>query len=312
MTFRGTPRRHAGQQQRKASSVTAEVKQQDKSLFGNSVAFDQMSAAGWKFVGIGPEVGDQGDLAVVGEIEEAQAGLGAFWPGELGPAGCVLAFADDPLHGEVPVVGEAFHVEPDVRVPAADLLPALGAAVDHVFGKQRAERIPVPGLGRGPVGCDHFICVGDGRQATGTFVGVLAQLAAAEPERGVADADDVLFRQHLARDPLAVDVCPAVTAQVDNLEAAVRVAAQLRVMPGDIEVPQRDVIARMPPDPDRLGRQGMRVRHRAILRTLRTKLSKEGADHGQELGRLLDHGPVAAAGKHVQSGVREQVDELAG
>ena len=75
-----------------------------------------MSAAGRKFVWLGPEVGDQGDLAVVGEIEEAQAGLGAFWPGELDPAGCALAFADDSLHGEVPVVGEAFHVEPDIGV----------------------------------------------------------------------------------------------------------------------------------------------------------------------------------------------------
>src|SRR3984885_11547807 len=110
-----------------------------------------MSAAGWKFIWIGPEVGDQSDLAVVGEIEEAQAGLGAFWPGELGPAGCVLAFADDPLHGEVP----------DVGVPAADLLPGLRAAVNHVIGKQRAERLPVPGLGRSPVGCDHLMRAGD-------------------------------------------------------------------------------------------------------------------------------------------------------
>ena len=82
-----------------------------------------MSAAGWKFVGIGPEVGDQGDLAVAGEFEEAQAGLGAFWPGELDPAGCVLTLGDDPLHRNVPVIGEALHVEPDVGVPAADLLP---------------------------------------------------------------------------------------------------------------------------------------------------------------------------------------------
>ena len=80
-------------------------------------------------------------------------------------------------------------------VPAADLLPGLGAAVDHVVGEQRAERLPVPGLGRGPVGCDHLMRVGDARQATGTFVRVPAQFAAAEPERGVADADDVLFRQ---------------------------------------------------------------------------------------------------------------------
>jgi hypothetical protein len=119
-----------------------------------------MSAAGWEFVWLGPEVGDHGDLAVVGEIEEAQAGLGAFWPSELDPAGCVPAFADDSLHGEVPVVTEAFNVEPDIGVPAADLLPGLGTAVDHVVGKQCAERMPVPGLGRGPVGGDHLMRVG--------------------------------------------------------------------------------------------------------------------------------------------------------
>jgi hypothetical protein len=73
--------------------------------------------------------------------------------------------------------------------------------------------------------------VGHGRGATGTFVRVLARFTAAEPERGVADADDVLLRQHLARYPLAVDVRPAVAAQVDDLEAAGRMAAQLRVMP---------------------------------------------------------------------------------
>ena len=225
-----------------------------------------MSAAGRKLVRVGPEVRDQGDPAVVGEIEEAQAGLRAFWPGELDPAGGVPAFADDPLHGDVPVVGEAFHVEPDVGFPAADPLPGLGAAVDHVVGEQRAERIPVPGLGRGPVGRDHLMRVGHGRQATGAFVRVLAQFAAAEPERGVADADDVLFRQDRARDPLAVDICPAVAAQVDDLEAAVRVTAQLRVMPGDLEVPgQRDVVIRLPPDPDRRGRHRMRVRHNTIL-----------------------------------------------
>ena len=58
-----------------------------KSLFGNSVAFDQMSAAGWKLVWLGPEVGDQGDLAVFVELEEAQAGLRALLPGERDPAG---------------------------------------------------------------------------------------------------------------------------------------------------------------------------------------------------------------------------------
>src|SRR5689334_4816270 len=87
-----------------------------------SVAFDEVGAAGGEVVGVGPEVGDLGDLAVAVEVEEAQPGLRAFRAGELDPARRVPAFAGDPLHGQVPVVGEAFHVEPDVGVPAADLL----------------------------------------------------------------------------------------------------------------------------------------------------------------------------------------------
>ena len=85
-----------------------------------------MGAACWKLVGVGPEVGDPGDLAVVCELEEAQAGLRALLPGELDPAGRVLALGDDLLHCDVPVIGEALHVEPDVGVPAADLFPGLG------------------------------------------------------------------------------------------------------------------------------------------------------------------------------------------
>jgi hypothetical protein len=72
-----------------------------KSLFGNSVAFDQMSTASWKLVCLGPEVGDLGDLVIVAEIKEAQAGLRAFLPGDLDPAGGVLTLADDPVHRDV-------------------------------------------------------------------------------------------------------------------------------------------------------------------------------------------------------------------
>ena len=71
-----------------------------------------MSAAGWKFIILGPEVGDHGDLAVVGEIEEAEAGLGTVGPGGLDPASCALAFTHDSLHSEVPVVRKALYVEP--------------------------------------------------------------------------------------------------------------------------------------------------------------------------------------------------------
>src|SRR5579863_675773 len=115
------------------------------------VAFDQVSTRIGQVVGVRPEIGDPGDPAVVGELEEAQPGLRAFRAGELDPAGGVLALADDPLHGDVPVVREALHVEPEVGFPAANLLPGLGAAIEHVVGEHGTERVPVPGLGRGPV-----------------------------------------------------------------------------------------------------------------------------------------------------------------
>ncbi len=131
-----------------------------------SVALHQMSAAGRQLIRIGPEIGDPGDQAVVAEFEEAQAGLGAFRAGEIHPAGGVLVLAHDPLHREVPVVGEALHVEPQVGLPATDLLPGLRAAVDHVVGEQGAERVPVPGLCRGPVGRDHLMRLGHTGHAT--------------------------------------------------------------------------------------------------------------------------------------------------
>src|SRR5580704_5920784 len=105
-----------------------------------------MSTTSWKFVCLGKEVGDQGDLAVVCEIKEAQAGIGALRYGDFDPAGCMLPLANDPLHRDVPLIGEALCVEPDVGFPAPDLFPGLGATVDHISGEQRAERIPVPGL----------------------------------------------------------------------------------------------------------------------------------------------------------------------
>ena len=81
----------------------------------------------------------------------------------------------------------AVHVAPDIPVPARETAAhrGLGAVVDHVVGKQPPNACPVPGLGRGPVGCDHLMRVGHGGQAAGTFAHVLAQFVAAEPERGV-------------------------------------------------------------------------------------------------------------------------------
>jgi hypothetical protein len=48
----------------------------------------------------------------------------------------------------------------------------------------------------------------------------LPELAAGEPERGTADADQVLFGQHLLGDPLPVDERPVVAAEVDDLVLA--------------------------------------------------------------------------------------------
>src|SRR5205807_8646468 len=97
-----------------------------------------MRAAGRKLVRVGPEIGDSDNSAVVVQIEEAQAGLRPLWPGELDQAGGVQTLADDPHYRKVPVIGESLHVEPDVRLPAAHLLPGLGTAVHNIVGKQRA------------------------------------------------------------------------------------------------------------------------------------------------------------------------------
>src|SRR5207248_6587534 len=67
---------------------------------------------------------------------------------------------------DMPVIAEALDVEPEVGLTAAYLLPGLRAAVDHVGGDQGTERLPVPGLRRGPVGRDHLMRLGHNRHAT--------------------------------------------------------------------------------------------------------------------------------------------------
>jgi hypothetical protein len=71
-----------------------------------------------------------------------------------------------PLERDVPVIGEALHVEPDVGFPAADLLPGLGPAVDHVVGQQGAERVPISGFRHVPVGRDHLMRAGPAGHST--------------------------------------------------------------------------------------------------------------------------------------------------
>ena len=56
----------------------------------------------------------------------------------------MLTAAGDPLHRDVPVMGEVLCVEPDVAFPAADLLPGLGAS----FGSPGSGSIVRARLGR--------------------------------------------------------------------------------------------------------------------------------------------------------------------
>src|SRR5215831_20164679 len=118
-----------------------------------SVALNQMRPVGGGLIRLGPEVGYPGDPAVVAEVEEAQPGLGAVPGGEPpDPARRVLALTDGPLHGDMPVAGEALGAETHERFPALDPLTCLRNLVEHVPGDQACERSPVPGPDRLPVG----------------------------------------------------------------------------------------------------------------------------------------------------------------
>src|SRR5215831_9627808 len=118
-----------------------------------SVALYQVRPVGGRLIRLGPEVGYPGDPAIVAEVEEAQPGLGAV-PGREppDPARRVLALTDGPLHGDMPVAGEALGAETHERFPALDPLTCLRNLVEHVPGDQAGERSPVPGPDRLPVG----------------------------------------------------------------------------------------------------------------------------------------------------------------
>jgi len=105
---------------------------------------------------------------------------------------------------------------------------------------------------------------GDERDVAG--VDELLQLGAGQAERGGPDADDVALGQRRGHDALAVDEGPVVAVQVPDL---VRVAdpAQFRVVAGDAQVGDDDVVVRGAADPQHLGRQpadhaGLAVRRR--------------------------------------------------
>ena len=80
------------------------------------------------------------------------------------------------------------------------------------------------------------------------FVDVLLQHAAGQPERGVADRDDVVLCQLRLVDLVAVDVGAVVAAEVEDLVAPGGRHPQLGVELGDAEVGQDDVVVRTAAD----------------------------------------------------------------
>ena len=89
--------------------------------------------------------------------------------------------------------------------------------------------------------------VGRGRHLRRRRVGDLEQLAAGQPERGVAEADGVALGQRRGRDPLFVDEGAVVAAQVHDA-VPVRRRVQLGVVAGDAGVGDHDVVVRHPAD----------------------------------------------------------------
>ena len=122
-----------------------------------------------------------------------------------------------------------------------------------------ASAVPVPALGRagaGPRGSPdpgfgHR--VGRGRHLRLRRIGDLEQLAAGQPERGLAEADRVPLGQRRRGDPLLVDEGAVMAAQVHDAVSARR-RAQFGVVTGDAEVGDHDVVVRYPADAPRLAR----------------------------------------------------------
>ena len=87
------------------------------------------------------------------------------------------------------------------------------------------------------------------------LVDELPELAVLEPERGVPDADEVLFGQHLGGNPLAVDKGAVMATEVDNLVAAGGRFAQFRVVARDVDIGKDHVVVGYAADAQGLGRQ---------------------------------------------------------
>src|SRR6478735_9574018 len=117
-----------------------------------SVALDQVLTACGRLAGLGPEVRDPVDPAVLVEGEEVD-GVRLLRPeGDQRPGGGLapLSVGHDPLDPDLPGP-RVLPVEPDVALLAEYALAALRQLVHHVVGEGGGEGGPVPRPGRGPV-----------------------------------------------------------------------------------------------------------------------------------------------------------------
>ena len=144
-------------------------------------------------------------------------------------------------------------------------LERLAVSAAARAGRRGAGPRGGPGVGRleGRVDGGFRVGAGCGRQLRLGGAGELLQLAADQPERGVAEADGVPLGQRGGSDPLLVDEGAVVAAQVDDAVFA-RGRAQLGVVTGDAEVGDHEVVARRPADAQCLADHA--VQHRSVFR----------------------------------------------
>jgi hypothetical protein len=126
----------------------------------------------------------------------------------------------------------------------------------------------------------------------------LDEFAALEVERRVADADKIGFGQQLGGHLLTVDIDAVVAAQVDDLVVSGGCFAQFRVVPGNVEVGQDQVVAGDAADAHGPGRQRHPRRGAAVHARRRPPrllgVIKQGA--GEESGHRGRDGQREAPG----------------
>lgn len=130
-----------------------------------------------------------------------------------------------------------------------------------------------------------------GREGDLAGVDELLEAVADDPERRVADADDVVRAQQRGaglRQRLTVDVGAVVAAEVVDLEAAAGHRAELGVVAGDLEVGDHQLILQRTADPHDVAQRELVERRRAAVSVGRGRALRRAGSGGALLVREVD------------------------